>query len=69
MIEHPGGVDGVYVLHWKFDCPEGLVLQPVGLDGFGIDQGLYANADEFVSKLLRKLEVVVLSQEAYGPTS
>jgi hypothetical protein len=65
LIEHPGKDDGEYVLSWMFDCPEGLILQPSWSDGSGgIDKGLYPNADEFIEKLIGKLEIVLASLEA-----
>jgi hypothetical protein len=67
MIEHPDKEDGVYVMSWRFDCPEGLVLEPVGLDGFGLDSGLYPNAQEFIDKLLSKLTALELNAPTPGP--
>lgn len=55
LIEHPDGRNGQYILSWRWACPEGLVLEPVGIDGFGLDKGIYPNAQEFIGKLLVKL--------------
>ena len=55
MIEHAEGARGMFVSYWMFDCPEGLVLKPI--EG-GIDRGLYPNAQEFIEKLLQKLEAI-----------
>ena len=55
MIEHPDKHDGMYVLSWHFDCPEGLVLDGGIREPSGLDKGLYPNADEFIEKLMRKL--------------
>jgi hypothetical protein len=58
MIEHPEGDDGLRVTWWMYDTPEGFVLapgNPVGQKGW-TDRGLYPNAQEFVEKLMPKLE-------------
>jgi len=53
MIEHPEDhSDKAYVLSWKTDCAEGMVLNPVEGDAVGFDKGLYPNAQEFIAKLL-----------------
>ena len=64
LIEHPTGPGGFMVSLWMFDCPEGLVLTPVHLRsgapaGAPTDRGLYPNAQEFIDKLLPKLEAAL----------
>jgi hypothetical protein len=59
MIEHPDKHDGILVLAWMFDCPQGLVLEPGGPGTPGADPGLYPNAQEYIEKLLPRLEAAI----------
>lgn len=59
MIEHPDGSKGIPVLCWVMDCPQGLLLEPKATDMPGADPGLYPNAQEYIEKLLPRLEAVV----------
>ena len=59
MIEHPDKRNGIPVLCWVTDCPQGLVLEPDGADTPGADPGLYPNAQEYIEKLLPKLEAAI----------
>jgi hypothetical protein len=61
MVEHPETVHGLRVSWWQVDCAQGLVLQPgssVGQQGWS-DRGLYPNAEEFIEKLLPKIESAI----------
>ena len=61
MVEHPEKTNGLRVSWWEVDCVQGLVLapgNPVGQQGWS-DKGLYPNAQEFIDKLLPKIELAI----------
>lgn len=67
MIEHPDKHNGIPILCWVTDCPQGLLLEPEATDIPGADPGLYPNAQEYIEKLLPRLEAVA-SRQAPGST-
>jgi hypothetical protein len=56
MIEHPDKHGGVPILCWVTDCPQGLILEPESTDKPGVDPGFYPNAQEYIERLLPRLE-------------
>ena len=69
MLEHPDDKHGLYVPWWETDCDKGLILSPcgeVGQKGWAgwADKGLYPNAQEFIDKLLPKVEAALNAAEA-----
>jgi hypothetical protein len=66
MVEHPEKPHGFRVTWWETDCAHGLVLAPgnaVGQQGW-TDRGLYPNAQEFIEKLLPKLDATSIPPSA-----
>jgi hypothetical protein len=60
LIEHPHKKDGAYVGFWTYRCAEGLILQHFAESADTKDEGLYPNAHEFITKLLKKLRACPL---------
>jgi hypothetical protein len=59
MIEPPDAKNGVLASFWTLNCPEGLIL--AALHARGLDKGLYPDAEEYISKLVPKLEAQLTS--------
>ncbi len=66
FIHLPKGIWKIGAI-WVTDCPQGLLLEPEATDRPGADPGLYPNAQEYIEKLLPRLEAVA-SQQAPGST-
>ena len=62
LIEHSDKNDGVSVTHFRFACPEGLILQ--WGHGEPIDVGLYPNAEDMVMQVRDRVRRVTGSGTA-----
>ena len=58
LIEHADKPGGVMARSFEFDCPQGFILKRFGgpPNRKAIDQGLFPNAQEFVSALVDRLD-------------
>jgi hypothetical protein len=61
FIQHGENTGGRLARNYRFDIPEGFRIKPFGPEVAAEDAGLYPNAEEFISALAKRLDVLLAS--------